>query len=184
MVKPSSEFWLFILRFQGAKTICAPKVLIWGFGGYWRFLTGVLHLDLDLDMVTGLWFSHVPNFVSLSWICRFNEYLCPLSLDLGLWRTLELPNWGLASWSWFGYGHLSLFHPYSEFWLFILILKMKRRSRSFKSWYGNLEDSRGSGLGFSILIFFWIGSLVFGTPIILILALFLDFKGAKIIHVL
>ena len=64
MVKPSSEFWLFILRIQGAKTICAPEVLIWGFEGYWRFLTGVLHLALDLDMVTGFWFAHVPNFGS------------------------------------------------------------------------------------------------------------------------
>ena len=28
--------------------------LIWGFGGHWRFLTGVWHLDLDLDMVRNL----------------------------------------------------------------------------------------------------------------------------------
>ena len=83
------------------------SVLIWGFGGYWKFLTGVLHLALDLDMVTGLWFAHVPNFGSLCWICRCKEHPCSLSLDLGLRRTLEVPDWGIASWSWFRYGYLS-----------------------------------------------------------------------------
>ena len=42
------------LDFEGAKNINVPLVLIWGFGGRWRFLTGVWHLDLDLEMVTGL----------------------------------------------------------------------------------------------------------------------------------
>ena len=42
------------LDFEGAKNIHVLKVLIWGFGGRWRILTGVWHLDLDLDMVTGL----------------------------------------------------------------------------------------------------------------------------------
>ena len=42
------------LNFEGAKNIHVLKVLIWGFGGLWGFLTGVWHLDLDLDMVTGL----------------------------------------------------------------------------------------------------------------------------------
>ena len=54
------------LDFEGAKYIHVLLVLIWGFGGRWRFLTGVLHLDLDLDMVTGLWYTHVLNFASLS----------------------------------------------------------------------------------------------------------------------
>ena len=160
MVKTISEFWLFILRFQGAKPICAPKVLIWGFGGYWRFLTGVLHLDIDLDMITGLWYTHIPifgslslfwrckehpcpfspdfgfwrllevpdwglhpnidldiitglwfthnlNFGSLSWFWRCKEHPCPLSPHLGLWRTLEVPDWGLTSCSWFGFCHES-----------------------------------------------------------------------------
>ena len=43
------------LDFEGAKNIHVLKVLIWGFDGYLRFLTGVCHLDLDFDMVTGLW---------------------------------------------------------------------------------------------------------------------------------
>ena len=42
------------LDFEGAKNIHVLQVLIWGFGGRWRFLTGVLYLDLDLDIVIGL----------------------------------------------------------------------------------------------------------------------------------
>ena len=34
------------LDFESAKNI-----LIWGFGGWWRFLIGAWHLDLVLDMV-------------------------------------------------------------------------------------------------------------------------------------
>ena len=42
------------LEFEGAKNIHVLYVIIiWGFGGCWRFLTGVWHLDLDLNMVTG-----------------------------------------------------------------------------------------------------------------------------------
>merc|ERR1711954_441771 len=42
------------LYFEGAKNIHVLYVLIWCFGRRWRFLTGVWHLDLDLDMATGL----------------------------------------------------------------------------------------------------------------------------------
>ena len=42
------------LDFEGAKSIHVLKVLIWGFGGYWRFLTGDQHLGHDLEMVAGL----------------------------------------------------------------------------------------------------------------------------------
>ena len=42
------------LDFEGAKNIRVLQVLIWSFGGCWRFLTGVGHLDLDLDMVTAV----------------------------------------------------------------------------------------------------------------------------------
>ena len=42
------------LDFEGAKSIHVLGVLIWGFGGYWRFLNQVCHLDLDFDMVSGL----------------------------------------------------------------------------------------------------------------------------------
>ena len=55
---------------------------------------------------------------------------------------------------------------------------------SFKSSFGALEDARGSLLGFSILILILILLLVFGTPIIQILALYFAFERAKNIHVL
>ena len=42
------------LEFEGAKNIHVLHVLIWGFGGRWRFLVVGWHLDLDLDIVKGL----------------------------------------------------------------------------------------------------------------------------------
>ena len=39
--------------FEDTKNIHV-QVLIWYFGGCWRFLTGVWLPDIDLDMVTGL----------------------------------------------------------------------------------------------------------------------------------
>ena len=42
------------LEFEGAKNSNVLQVLIWGSGGYWRFLIGVWHLDLGLDMIIGL----------------------------------------------------------------------------------------------------------------------------------
>ena len=68
---------------------------------------GVWDFDLDLDMVTGLWHTYVPNFGYLSWFWRCKEHPCPLSPHLGLWRTLEVPDWGLTSCSWFGFCHES-----------------------------------------------------------------------------
>ena len=103
---------------------------------------------------------------------------------LELWRTLDVPDWGFAYWSWFGYCHWSLLHPCSKFWLSILILKVPRTSMSFKSWYGALEDAGGSWLGFHILILNQTWAMVFGTPMLWILALCLDVEVAKNIHVL
>ena len=54
------------LDFEGAKNIHVLQVLIWDIGGCWRFLTGVWHPDIDLDMVTGLWYTHILNLGSLS----------------------------------------------------------------------------------------------------------------------
>ena len=42
------------LDIEGAKIIHVLEVLNGGFEGHWRFLTWVWHLDLDLNMVTGL----------------------------------------------------------------------------------------------------------------------------------
>ena len=106
----------FYLDFEGAKNINILYVLIWGFGGCWRFLTGVWHIDLYWDMVTGLWYIHGQNFGSLTWFWRSKVHPCPLSPHLELWRTLEVPDWGFASWSWFGYGHGSWI------WLYFLVL--------------------------------------------------------------
>ena len=156
--------------------------------GLWRtqewVLAGVWHLDLNLDMVTGLWYTHDPNFGSLSWFWRWKEHPCPLSPHLGLLRMLDVPDWSFASWSWFGHDHMSLIHPCSKFWLYMLILKVQSTSMSFKSSFGGLEDAGGSWLGSVTLILIWICSLVFGTHILGILALYLDFEGAKNIHVL
>ena len=52
---------------------------------------------------------------------------------LGHWRRLEVPRWGLSSWSLFGYFHWSLLHPCSELWLSVLILKVQRTFKSCKS---------------------------------------------------
>ena len=179
-------YWILALYLnnEGAKNIHVLEVLIWGFGGYCRFLTWVWHLDLDSDIITCLWYTHAPNFSSPSLFWRCKEHPCPLSPHLGLLRTLEVPDWVIASWSWIGYCHLPLIYPWTKFWLSILILKVQRTSMSFKSSFGALEDTRGSWLWFSILILIWIWSLVFDTPLIWILALSLDFEDAKNINVL
>ena len=171
------------LDFEGAKNINVVYVLILGFLGRWTLVTGVWHLYFDLDFFSGLWYTSITNFGPLSLFWRCKENPCPLCPDLGLWRMLELPDWGLASLFWFGYGHWSLIHRWSKILLFILILKVKRTSMSFKASFRALEDGGVSWLGFYILILIWICSLNFVTTIIWILALFLDFKGAKHINV-
>ena len=134
-------------------------------------------------MVTGLWYIHIQNFVSLSlfWRCKHPG---PLSPDLRVWWWLEVPDWNLAYQSWIWYGQWSLIHPCSKFWLSILIVKVQRTFMSFKSWFRALESAEGSWVGFDIMILIWIWSLVFDTPMIQILTLYLNFKGAKNIHVL
>ena len=52
----------FKIDFELEKNIHILQVLIWGFNVGWMFPTKVLHLDLDFDLVTGLWFTHIPNF--------------------------------------------------------------------------------------------------------------------------
>ena len=106
------------------------------------------------------------------------------SPHFGLRRMLAVPDWGVTSWSWFGYGHWSLMEPCSKFQLSIFNLNVQRSSMSFKSLFGALEDTGGSWLGFCILTLIWIRSLFFGTPMFQVLALYLDFEGAKNIHVL
>ena len=77
--------------FEGAKNLHVINVLIWGFGGGWRLLTGVWHLDLDLDIVSSLLYTQIANFASLSRFSRCKEHPCPLSFYLGLWRMPQVP---------------------------------------------------------------------------------------------
>ena len=55
---------------------------------------------------------------------------------------------------------------------------------SFKSSFGALEDAGGSWLGVGNIILIWNWSVIFDTYMIQILALSLDFEGAKNIDVL
>ena len=87
-------------------------------------------------MVTILLFTHDQNCDHSNWFWRFKEHPFTPNPDLELWRTLKIPDWGLASWSGFGYGHWSLMHPCYEFCISILNLKVQRTSMSFKSWLG------------------------------------------------
>ena len=118
-IYPWSTFLLSYLDFEDAKNILVLYVLILGFGGCWRFLTGVWHLYPNLDMITCLWYTNETNFGSESWFKSCKEHLCPLSHHMGLWRTLEVPDWVFLCWSWFGYGHWSLIYQWSDFWLYL-----------------------------------------------------------------
>ena len=71
-------------------------------------------------------------------------------------------------------------------WMLALYLdfECEKTSMFFESWLWTLEDAGGSWIGFVILILICILSLVFGTAMIWMLALYLDFEGAKTIHVL
>ena len=99
-----------------------------GHGGQCRFLTGFRHLNLDLGMIHDLCYNHDPNYCSLFWFWRCKEHPSPLSPHWGLWRMLEVPYWGLASWYLFRYGHWSLIHQWSKLWPSILLLKVQRTS--------------------------------------------------------
>ena len=81
----------------------------WFWGG-WMFLLWIWNFYL-VYMVTGLWYTSVMNLGSLTW---FEGAMNIHVLKVLIWwilRTLEAPHWGLATWTWFGYGYLSLIHP-------------------------------------------------------------------------
>ena len=59
-------WYVLYLDFESAKNIHVLKVPIFGFVGHWRFLSGIWHLDFDLDMVTGFCYTYDPKFSSLS----------------------------------------------------------------------------------------------------------------------
>ena len=124
------------------------------------------------------------DFLTSILILKVQRTSCPSSRHLGLWRMLGVPDWILHPWSWFRYGHWYLIYHWPKLWLSFLILKVQRTSMSSKYSFGALEDAGGSWLGFGILIWIWKLSLVFDIPMIQILALYIDFEGAKNIHVL
>ena len=75
------------------------------------FYTSLLHnVDLHLDIVTGLWYTHAP-ILALILILEVQRTIMSCKSWFGLWRMLEVSDWGLASWSWFGYGHWSFVVP-------------------------------------------------------------------------
>ena len=47
-------FQILALYLDFEETIHVLLVLIWGFGGHWRFLTGICQFDLVFDMATSL----------------------------------------------------------------------------------------------------------------------------------
>ena len=146
--------------------------------------TGGSWLGFGILILIWIWSRVFDTHLFRIWCWRCQEHPCPLSPDLGLLRTLGVPECSLASWSLFGYGHWSMIHPWSKFWLSILVLKVQRTLLSFKSSFGALEDAGGSWLRFGFLILNFIWSLDFGTPMHWILNLYIDFEDAENIHVL
>ena len=98
-IQPWSKFWLSIFILKVQRTSMSFRSLFGALedaeGSWLGFGT----------LISVFWYTNVPNFVSLSCFWRCKEHPCPSSPDLGLWRRLWIPDWGLASWSWFGYGH-------------------------------------------------------------------------------
>ena len=52
----------FYIEYKGAKNAHVLEVLDWGFGGLWRFLTGVLVPDHDGDGSKMYQTTYVPEF--------------------------------------------------------------------------------------------------------------------------
>ena len=84
-----------------------------------------------------------------------------LNPDLGLWMMLEAPDQGLAFLSLFGYGQWSLIHPFAEFRISIMILRVRRTFMTFKSEFGALEDAGGSWPGFWLYLWFLFDLVLF-----------------------
>ena len=70
----------------------SPDLSFWG---HWRSMTRVHNLDLDLHIVTGLWYSHVQI---LGIYLDFEGERTSMSFKswLGLWRQLEVHDWSLV----------------------------------------------------------------------------------------
>ena len=66
----------------------------------------------------------------------------------------------------------------------MISLRLEKFLNGVWNLYQNFHMVTALVLGFGILILIWIWSLVFNTPMIQSLALYLDFVGEKNIHVL
>ena len=87
------------LDFEDAKNIHDLEVLIWGFGRRWRFLTGVWHLDLNMNMVRILTWIFPKVLITLRSVeaqiqLVWNQIILELLKLFWVWS-------GLA-WFWFG----------------------------------------------------------------------------------
>ena len=122
--------------------------MVWSCGGLWRFLTGILVLDHDGKGSRMSQTTYVLKFSLLHWIKRCKEPPCPRSPGMELWRTLEVPDWGLGSLLGWGVVKDDPNNLYSKIQLSTLNKKVKRTLMSSKSWSGVVEDSRGSWLEF------------------------------------
>ena len=124
------------------------------FRGIWG---GPVAPDCDGDGWTMSQKSYVPNFSFLHWIKRYKEPPCSRSPWLELCRTLEVPDWGFSSWSWWGWVYNVPNYLCSEIQLSTLNKKVQRTPMSSKSWSWVLEDSGGFWPEFWFLIIMGMG---------------------------
>ena len=165
-----SKFWLSILILKVQRTSMSFKSSFGDLEKCWRFLTGVWDLYHDLDMVTSLWFTHVLNFGSLSWLWKCKEHLCPFSHDwgfggwwrfligvwhvendldmvIGLWYTYD-QNFGSLSWFWTCKEHPCPLSPGFRLWRMLMFLT--------GVWDIDLDLNMVSGLWYIDTHIFWI----------------------------
>ena len=91
--------------------------------------------NVPKSWVAYLWKTDVLNLCCLNLCWMRTEHPHLFSPDFGLWRMLDVPGWGLASWSWFLKGH-SILYP-QMFQMLALHLDLEGANNFlFKSWLG------------------------------------------------
>ena len=78
--------------------------------------------------------TYVLKFSFPHWIKRCKEPSCPRSPGLGIWRTLEVPDWGILSRSGWGWVYNVPNYLCFEIQLSTLNKKVQRTLMSLKSW--------------------------------------------------
>ena len=94
----------------------------WGFSlwSWWELVNNVLtHLCSEFEFFT--------LSLKVQRICMSIKSL------LELWMTLEVPDWGFSSWSWWGWVNNVPSYPYSQFKPFMFYFELQRTLMSFKS---------------------------------------------------